>query len=167
MSKPEHGTKGPSQREFMAEQTLSFVNRSGVSDRIASAVAYITIFPAIVLLILPRSSKRPNVRFHARQSIFLNATLSLVSYGATLFLGFAALVGSSPSTNLYFSLTWMIRVACLLTLVACAGQVARGKQLRLWFLGSLAERQAEASASSAAMPASQGHAASALPVASR
>jgi uncharacterized membrane protein len=151
----------------MAEQTDSIVSRSGVSDGIACALAYITIFPAIVLLILPSFNKRADVRFHARQSIFLNAALSLVSYGVTLFLGFAALVGSGASMNLYFSLTWTIRIACLLALVLCAVQVARGKTLRLWLLSRLAERQAGASASSARKSSTQGRAASALPVASR
>jgi len=151
----------------MAEQADTLEYRSGVSDRIASAVAYITIFPAIVLLVLPHYNKRADVRFHARQSIYLNAMLSLVSYGVTLFLGFAALVGSGASTNLYFSLTWMIRIACLLTLVACAVQVARGERLRLWLLGGLAERQTGASANSAAKPSTQGRTASALPVAFR
>lgn len=79
----------------MAEQADTTVNRAEVSDRIASAVAYITIFPAIALLVLPRYNKRANVRFHARQSIFLNAALALVSYCVTLLLGFAALVGLS------------------------------------------------------------------------
>jgi uncharacterized membrane protein len=44
---------------------------SGLADNVAGALAYITIIPAILFLILPDYNKRPFVRFHAFQCIGL------------------------------------------------------------------------------------------------
>ncbi len=38
---------------------------SGLADNVAGALAYITILPAILFLILPDYNRRPFVRFHA------------------------------------------------------------------------------------------------------
>src|ERR1039457_2950651 len=45
------------------------VTESGLADNVAGALAYITIIPAILFLILPDYNKRPFVRFHAFQCI--------------------------------------------------------------------------------------------------
>lgn len=44
---------------------------SGLADNVAGALAYITILPAILFLILPDYNRRPFVRFHAMQCICL------------------------------------------------------------------------------------------------
>ncbi len=44
---------------------------SGLSDNAAGALAYITIIPAILFLVLEPYNKRPFVRFHAFQCIGL------------------------------------------------------------------------------------------------
>ena len=44
---------------------------SGLTDNMAGALAYITIFPAILFLVLDQYNKRPFVRFHAFQCIGL------------------------------------------------------------------------------------------------
>ena len=46
-------------------------NQSGLSDNAAGALAYVTIIPAIIFLIVEPFNKNPYVRFHAWQSIFL------------------------------------------------------------------------------------------------
>jgi uncharacterized membrane protein len=47
------------------------VTDSGLSDNAAGALAYITIIPAILFLVLEPYNKRPFVRFHAFQCIGL------------------------------------------------------------------------------------------------
>jgi uncharacterized membrane protein len=42
---------------------------SGLADNVAGALAYITIIPAILFLVLPDYNKRPFVRFHSLQCI--------------------------------------------------------------------------------------------------
>ena len=51
---------------------MSEPNQTGLTDNAAGAVAYITIVPAIVFLVIPPYNTNPYVRFHAWQSIFLN-----------------------------------------------------------------------------------------------
>ncbi len=50
---------------------------SGLADNVAGALAYITILPAILFLVLPDYNKRPFVRFHAFQCI----CLAVVAFG--------------------------------------------------------------------------------------
>ena len=45
--------------------------QSGLSDSAASGLAYITIIPAIIFLIVPPYNQKPLIRFHSWQSIFL------------------------------------------------------------------------------------------------
>jgi uncharacterized membrane protein len=44
---------------------------SGLADNVAGALAYITIIPAILFLVLPDYNKRSFIRFHAFQCICL------------------------------------------------------------------------------------------------
>src|ERR1035441_2932757 len=45
--------------------------QTGLSDNAASGLAYITIIPAIIFLVVPPYNQKPIVRFHSWQSIFL------------------------------------------------------------------------------------------------
>jgi len=53
---------------------------SGLADNVAGALAYITILPAILFLILPDYNRRPFVRFHAFQCICLIVTWIVLSF---------------------------------------------------------------------------------------
>ena len=46
-------------------------SQNGLSDSAASRLAYITIIPAIIFLVVPPYNQKPLIRFHAWQSIFL------------------------------------------------------------------------------------------------
>jgi len=50
---------------------MSEPNQSGLSDNAAGALAYVTIIPAIIFLIVEPFNKNSYVRFHSWQSIFL------------------------------------------------------------------------------------------------
>ena len=61
----------------LPRKELLWLNRTqqeplqGLSDNAAGAIAYITIIPAIVFLLVEPYNKKPFVRFHAWQCIFL------------------------------------------------------------------------------------------------
>ena len=63
------------------------VTTAGLSDNAAGAIAYITIIPAIIFLVMPPYNQSPTVRFHAWQSIFLNV-FSIVMYIVLAIIGF-------------------------------------------------------------------------------
>ena len=52
--------------------------KTSVSDNAAGAVAYITLFPALIFLFLPPYNKSSYIRFHAWQSIILDILLGLI-----------------------------------------------------------------------------------------
>lgn len=54
--------------------------QSGLSDTAAGALAYVTIIPAIIFLLVEPYNKNSFVRFHAWQCIFLQAALFVVSF---------------------------------------------------------------------------------------
>src|SRR5882757_3118 len=44
---------------------------SGLADNVAGALAYVTIIPAIIFLVMEPYNKKPFIRFHAFQSLGL------------------------------------------------------------------------------------------------
>ena len=50
---------------------MTEMTQSGISDNGAGALAYVTIIPAIIFLMMPPYNKSSYVRFHAWQCIFL------------------------------------------------------------------------------------------------
>lgn len=72
--------------------------QGGLSQNAAAAIAYITIIPAIIFLVLEPYNKMPYVRFHAMQSLGLNIVwiivmmvLSIIPVIGWLLLPFAGL----------------------------------------------------------------------------
>jgi uncharacterized membrane protein len=102
-------------------------------ERLASASAYFTLLPAIVLLLVPVFRKSRFVRFHAWQSILLWGVFLLASITGILISNIAAavallLLGILGSLGMFF--LWAV-----LSLKAW-----QGERFELPWFGSLAER---------------------------
>jgi uncharacterized membrane protein len=54
--------------------------QSGLSENAAGALAYVTIIPAIIFLLVEPYNKNSFIRFHAWQCIFLYAVVFVVSF---------------------------------------------------------------------------------------
>jgi uncharacterized membrane protein len=54
--------------------------QSGLSDTAAGALAYITIIPAIIFLLVEPYNKSSFIRFHSWQSIFLGIVAFAISF---------------------------------------------------------------------------------------
>jgi len=113
-------------------------NSWGLSDNAAAGIAYITIIPAIIFLIIDPFKKSPYVRFHAWQSIFffvawavINILVGLVQHivPSAVFLTLTAL----QLVGLAIFIVWLI------VFIGAFG----GKQIKLPVIGDLAARQAE------------------------
>lgn len=115
-------------------------NQSGISDNVAGAIAYITIIPAIVFLVLPPYCKSSFVRFHAWQSIFLAIAAIVVNFALSIILPFSLLFAGF----VFVALTWFVWLAWILMWIICAAQAVNGKRFKLPVIGNLAERQAGA-----------------------
>ena len=112
--------------------------QTGISDNAAGALAYLTIVPAIVFLVLPPYNASPFVRFHAWQSIFLNIAAIVVSIILSACLAFSLVFGGV----LFLALSRLIWIFWLLIWVLCAVNALNGKRFKLPVIGPIAERLA-------------------------
>jgi len=116
----------------MAEETT----QSGLSDNAAGGLAYITIIPAIVFLIVAPYNRIPFVRFHSWQSIFL-AIAWIAADVLVMIIGHLPVIALIdvvlwPLVALGFSILWIIVLI----------KAFNGEKFKIPFIGDLAEKQA-------------------------
>jgi len=115
----------------------------GMADNVAGMLAYITIIPAIIFLVMEPYNKNRFVRFHAWQNIFLHAAwiaLWIVLMILSAVLAFIPILG-----HLIGFLLWMVLffggvVIWVILLMKANG----GQMYKLPVIGDLAEKQANA-----------------------
>jgi uncharacterized membrane protein len=108
---------------------------SGLADNVAGMLAYFTIIPAIIFLVLEPYNRNRFVRFHAWQSIFFNVAWWVLWIGLRIvahipFLGFLTVL-VWPLIGLGGFIVWII-------LVMKANQ---GQTFKLPVIGDLAQQQ--------------------------
>lgn len=105
--------------------------QSGLSDNAAGALAYVTVIPAIIFLLVEPYNKNPYIKFHAWQNIFLAIALFAISVIAIIPI-----------------LGWLIALigvpVLLIAWIICLVNALQGKRFKLPFIGNLAEKQAGA-----------------------
>jgi len=111
---------------------------AGLADNVAGALAYVTIIPAIVFLVLEPFNRKRFVRFHAFQCLFFAFAWTVLWIGLTFighipFLGWATVL-IWPLISLAGFVIWLI-----LVLKAYQGQI-----FKLPVIGDMAEKQAGA-----------------------
>jgi uncharacterized membrane protein len=111
-------------------------SQSGLSDNAASGLAYITIIPAIIFLIIEPFNRNPVVRFHSWQSIFFCIACIVIDVGMIIlrlmpFIGWTMWF-ISPLVWLVFFVVWLILLI----------NAFNGKRFKLPVVGDLAEKQA-------------------------
>jgi uncharacterized membrane protein len=105
------------------------IAQDGLTDNNAAGLAYVTIIPAIIFLVVAPYNQKPFIRFHAWQSIFLSIVWFAISIiGVIPFLGW-----------LIFGVGMLILfVAWIIVLL----KALKGERYKLPFIGDLAEKQA-------------------------
>ena len=104
---------------------------AGLTDNSAGGLAYVTIIPAIIFLVVAPYNQKPFIRFHAWQSIFLNIIAIVLS-----FINIIPLLG-----QLIFLVGMLILfVAWIIVLL----KALKGERFKLPLIGDLAEKQAGA-----------------------
>jgi uncharacterized membrane protein len=112
---------------------------SGLSENAASGLAYVTLIPAIIFLVVPPYNQNPNVKFHAWQSIFLGVAwvaiwIVLAIIGVIPFVNFVDIV-LFPLVGIGFLILWVIVLV----------NAFNGKRFKVPFIGDLALKQSGAS----------------------
>ena len=111
---------------------------SGLTDNVAGMLAYVTIIPAIIFLVLEPYNRNRFIRFHSFQSIFFCVAMIAISIALSIF-SFIPFIGLILlPVHLLFGLG-MFAVWIVLLLKANQGQM-----FKLPVIGDMAEKQANA-----------------------
>ena len=116
---------------------MSDENPSGLSDNAASGIAYLTIIPAIVFLIMEPFKRSSNVRFNAWQSIFFFVAWAVVNI---LIGAVQHLVPSAVFLTL--TVVELVGLAIFVVWLVVFISAFSGKRVKLPIIGNLAEAQA-------------------------
>ncbi len=116
---------------------------TGLSDNAAGAIAYLTIIPAIIFLLVEPYNKNSFVRFHSFQCLFLCG--AVIAVDIALFIMFLILgYFLTFFAFLVLPLWWLWWLCVLGIIVFCIVQASQGKKFQLPFIGPLAAKQAGA-----------------------
>jgi uncharacterized membrane protein len=110
----------------------------GLTDNVAGMLAYVTIIPAIIFLVIEPYNKSRFVRFHSFQSIFF-AVAWTVFWIALTFVGMIPVLGWL--TILIWPLLGLGGLVLWIILLLKANQ---GQMFKLPIIGDMAEKQAGA-----------------------
>lgn len=107
--------------------------QSGLSDNAAGALAYVTIIPAIVFLVVEPYNRNSYVRFHAWQSIFLG----IAAFAVDTVLSFIPILG-------WFVLLPLAMIGFLVIWIMAIMKALKGERWKIPVIGKYAEQQAGA-----------------------
>jgi len=110
----------------------------GLTDNVAGMLAYITIIPAIIFLVMEPYNKNRFVRFHSFQCLFFCVALIVIQIGLSILavVPFMAL--------LTIPLHFLVAIGALAIWVILLLKANGGQMYKLPFIGDLAEKQANA-----------------------
>ena len=117
----------------------------GLPSNVAGALAYFTIIPAIVFLVIEPFNRDRFVKFHAFQCLFLAG--ASIAFGiaymiVSVVVNFIPVVGTIIGI-----LMWVLSLILILCMIALMAflmyQAYNEKKFKLPFIGNLAEQQAE------------------------
>src|ERR1700760_285752 len=96
---------------------------NGLSDNAAGALAYVTIIPAIIFLVMAPYNQKPFVKFHAFQQIGLTVVAIVL-----MFFNIIPILGQ---------IIWLLGNLCLLVLwVICVVKASQGGAFKLPGIGN-------------------------------
>ncbi len=108
----------------------------GLTDNVAGLLAYVTIIPAIIFLVIEPYNRNKFIRFHAFQSIFFHVGMAILWVA----LG---IIGSIPVIGWATLLLWpLVGLGFLILWVLLLMKAYNGLSWKLPVIGDLAEKQA-------------------------
>jgi uncharacterized membrane protein len=109
---------------------------SGMADNVAGMLAYVTIIPAIIFLVVEPYNKSRFVRFHSFQSIFFSVAWTALWIALNI-------VAHIPLLGFLTILIWpLVGLAGLVIWVILLLKANQGLMFKLPVIGDMAEKQA-------------------------
>ncbi len=119
-----------------AAQPVAATSMQGMSDNVAGMLAYITIIPAIIFLVVEPYNRNRFIRFHSFQCLFFAAAVFVLHVGLGIF-------GIVPGVALLtFPLHMLINLGAFIVWIVLLIKANQGQMYKLPFIGDLAETQA-------------------------
>jgi uncharacterized membrane protein len=110
----------------------------GLTDNVAGMLAYVTIIPAILFLVIEPYNKSRFVRFHSFQSIFFAVAWTVMWIALTF-------VGMIPVLGWLTILIWpLLGLGGLVLWIILLLKANQGQMFKLPIIGDMAEKQAGA-----------------------
>jgi uncharacterized membrane protein len=129
-------------RVAMADEPNAAAASTGLSDNAAGAIAYLTVIPAIIFLIVEPYNKNSFVRFNSWQCIFLCCAAIVLDIAFGILLGIITMMFPLAFFGVFL---WpIVNLFWLVVVVLCAVNAYQGKRFKLPIIGALAEKQAGA-----------------------
>lgn len=113
----------------MSDQPTPVPASSGLSENTAGALAYVTIVPSIIFLVMEPYNRNSFIKFHAWQNIFLCLVLFVISL-----LNIIPILG-----QLIFLLGFL---AAFVFWIIAIIQASKGVRYKIPVIGNFAEKQA-------------------------
>ena len=104
----------------------------GLTDNVAGALAYVTIIPAIIFLVVEPYNRNRFVRFHSFQSLILAVAWVALNF----VIGFVPFV--------HFMLWSLLGLVGFVVWVICVLKAYQGQKWKFPVIGDIAEKQADA-----------------------
>jgi uncharacterized membrane protein len=136
-NEPEYTTVPPANPQYPPPTTPPYptpVASSGLSDNSAGAIAYLTIIPAIIFLVMEPYNKNAFIKFHSFQSIGL-FVVAIIVFVVQMVLIFVPFIGWLISLCLTIGLlaAWVIAII----------KASKGEWFKLPVIGDFAMKQAK------------------------
>ena len=110
----------------------------GMTENVAGMLAYVTIIPAIIFLLVAPYNRSKFIRFHSFQCIFV--TVAWIALGIAL-----SIVAAIPVLGWLTLLIWpVVGLAGLALWIILLLKANQGQMWKVPFIGDLAEKQASA-----------------------
>jgi len=108
----------------------------GLADNVAGLLAYVTIIPAIVFLVMEPYNKNRFIRFHSFQCLFIAVA------GFVIGIAFM-IIGMIPFVNLLLiPISLVVWIGFLVAVIVCMLKAYQGQKFKLPIIGDMAEKQA-------------------------
>lgn len=109
---------------------------SGLTDNVAGMLAYVTVIPAIIFLLVEPYNRNRFIRFHSFQSIFFCVALIVIHVGLSV-------LGMVPfMVFLTFPLHMLVWLASMAIWVVLLLKANQGQMYKLPVIGDMAAQQA-------------------------
>ena len=111
---------------------------AGMADNVAGMLAYVTIIPAIIFLVMEPYNKSRFIRFHSFQSVFFFVAVLAIHIALSIITVVPFMI------FLTFPLHMLVFLGTIVLVVVLAIKANSGQMYKLPVIGDMAEKQANA-----------------------